>query len=97
MVIDPRGYMQALEPTSPPDDNVTDGGELLRLKALRQAVMDEITWHCNQAAHHRDAAAECTDEDYTDEHFGHTLDAHSHDKAADRLREILNAPTEAAS
>jgi hypothetical protein len=89
-VKDPLTYMRNIEASSPPDDNITDGGELLRLKALRQAVIDEITWHNNEAAHHREAAAECTDEDYTAEHWGHTLDAHCHDKAAKRLRAILN-------
>jgi hypothetical protein len=94
-VADPLAHLRSLDAPEPPDDNITDGGELLRLKALRQAVMDEITWHVNQAAHHRDAAAECTDEDYTAEHWGHTLDAHCHDKAAERLRAILNAPAPA--
>jgi hypothetical protein len=89
-VTDAVTYLRSLDAPEPADDNITDGGELLRMKALRQAVIDEITWHNNEAAHHRDAAAECTDEDYTDEHWGHTLDAHSHDKAAERLRAILN-------
>jgi hypothetical protein len=87
-VKDPLAFLHLK--AQPADDNILDGGELLRMKALRQAVIDEITWHNNEAAHHREAAAECTDEDYTAEHWGHTLDAHSHDKAAERLRAILN-------
>jgi hypothetical protein len=94
-VTDPVAYLRSLDAPEPPDDNITDGGELLRMKALRQAVMDEITWHVNQAENHRDAAGECDETDDTDEGWSHSESAAHHDITAKRLRAILNAPAPA--
>jgi hypothetical protein len=64
-------------------------------------VIDEITWHNNEAANHLDAAANeaAWDPEYADdEGWMHKAEAAHHDKAAERLRAILNAPApEAAS
>ena len=90
-VKDPVGYLRRLEGPSPPDDNITDGAELLRLKALRQAVIDEITWHNNEAAHDREAAAEMDPDDRWDI-ASLKEEAAFHDRAAGRLRAILNQP-----